>query len=45
MFDVTQMKFLVQKQFFQCSKTILQTHLNAGNKVKGINMFAVPVMR
>ena len=44
-FDVTQMKFLVQKQFFRCSKTILQTHLNAGNKVKGINMFAVPVMR
>ena len=44
-FNVTQMKFLVQQQFFQCSKIILQTQLNAGNKVKGNNVFAIPVMR
>ena len=44
MFDVTHMKLLVWQQFFQQSKSILQTQLNSGNKVKAINLFAVLVM-
>ena len=44
-FDVTHIKLFVRQQFFQQSKSILQTQLNSGNKVKTINMFAIPVMR
>ena len=44
-FDVTHIKLLVRQQFFQRSKSILQTQLNSGNKVKAINMFAIPVVR
>ena len=45
MFDTTQMKTKVQEEFLKQSKTVLQTQLNSGNKVKGLNMFAVPVIR
>ena len=44
-FDTTQMKSLVQQDFMKWSRTVLQTQLNSGNKVKGIIMFTVPVMR
>ena len=43
-FDVTQMKLVVQQQFNQRSRTTFQTQLNFGHKVRGINMFAVQIM-
>jgi len=39
------MKALAQKEFLKRSRVVLQSQLNSGNKVKGINMFAVPVIR
>jgi len=39
------MKSIAQKEFLKRSRTVLQSQLNSGNKVKGINMFAVPVIR
>jgi len=39
------MKMMVQQEFLKRSKTVLQTQLNSGNKVKGLNVFAVPVIR
>ena len=39
------MKTLLQQEFFKRCRNVLQTQLNAGNKVKGLNMFAVPVIR
>jgi len=44
-FDTTQMKTMVQQEFLKRSKTVLQTQLNSRNKVKGLNMFAIPVIR
>ena len=46
-FDTTQMKSLVRQEFLKRSgsKAVLQTQLNSGNMVKGINMFAIPVIR
>ena len=44
-FDAIQMKSIMQKEFLKRSKTVLQSQINSGNKVKGINMFAVPVIR
>ena len=44
-FDTTQMKSLVRQKFLKRSKTVLQAQLNSGNMVKGINMFAIPVIR
>ena len=44
-FDTAQMKTLLQQEFFKRCQNVLQTQLNAGNKVKGLNMFAVPVIR
>ena len=44
-FDTVQMKSIMQKEFLKRSITVLQSQLNSGNKVEGINMFAVPVIR
>ena len=44
-FDTAQMKTLLQQEFFKRCQNVLQTQLNAGNKVKGLNVFAVPVIR
>jgi len=42
-FDISEMKSIVL-EFLKRSKLVLQTQLNSGNKVKGLNMFAVPVI-
>ena len=44
-FDTAQMKTLLQQEFFKRYQNVLQTQLNAVNKVKGLNMFAVPVIQ
>jgi len=44
-FDTTEMKSLVRQELLKRSKAVLQTQLNSGNMVKGINMFAIPVIR
>jgi len=42
-FDTTKMKTAVQQEFLRRPRVVLQTQLNAGIKVKGFNMFAVPI--
>ena len=44
-FDVTHMiEAICSVAVFRGSKSILQTQLNSGNKVKAINIFAIPIM-
>ena len=44
-FATDKMKSAVQQEFLKRSRVVLQTELNSGNKMKGIRMFAVPVIR
>ena len=45
-FDTAQIKTLLQQKSFKRHQNVLQTQLNtaASNKIKGFNMFAVPVI-
>jgi len=44
-FATDKMKSVVQQEFLKRCRVVLQTELNSGNKMKGIRMFAVPVIR
>ena len=43
-FATEKMKIIVQQEFLKQWKVVLQTELNSGNKMKGIRIFAVPVI-